>query len=159
MTSHDIMKSLIKERELLEKLAPAFVDSSKELDEIMAQAENPKVLAALMYKLVQEKEKTNKLLEGIDEKYDKIMFNIKTQNTPETPIQQSQESRFEVLAEQDQLIMKITEEQGSCTAKDIKTMLNYKGLNAACQRLNRLYREGHLKKVQSGRKVLYLAKS
>ena len=159
MNSHDIMKSLLKERELLEKLSPKFADSGRELDEIMEQSDNPKVLAALMYKLTQEKEKTNKILQGIDEKYDKIMFSLKTRETPETPIQQMQESKFEVLAEQDQLIMKIAEEQGGCTAKDIKTMLNYKGLNAACQRLNKLYREGHLKKVQSGRKVVYLAKS
>ena len=66
---------------------------------------------------------------------------------------------MEVLPEQDQLILKSIEERGGCNANDIKTMLNYKGLNAACQRLSKLFKEGYLNKVQSGRKVLYLAKS
>ncbi|MEM4390952.1 MAG: hypothetical protein QXX06_03765, partial [Candidatus Diapherotrites archaeon] len=71
----------------------------------------------------------------------------------------SSNNRYEILSEADQLILKSIEERGGCTAQDIKAMLNYKGLNAACQRLNKLYREGFLKKIQSGRKVLYLAKS
>tara|TARA_Y100000310_G_scaffold71983_1_gene67926 strand:- start:7481 stop:7939 length:459 start_codon:yes stop_codon:yes gene_type:complete len=151
------MKDVLKEKELLEKISPKF-QQLNELDEIMEQAENPKVLAALMFKLIQEKEKTNSLLENINEKYDKIMFSVKT-NPLETDTQESStENHFEVLPEQDQMILKIVEEQGQCTANDIKTVLSYKGLNAACQRLNKLYKEGYLKKVKSGRKVLYLAK-
>lgn len=157
MNNHDVFKSVMKEKELLEKISPKFQELS-ELDEIIAQAENPKVLAAMMFRLVQEKEKTNRLLEGINEKYDNIMFSLKT--TPQTPIHNhTQTGKVEVLPEQDQLILKSIEERGSCTANDIKTMLNYKGLNAACQRLNRLFKEGYLNKAQSGRKVLYLAKS
>ncbi len=166
MNNHDFIKSLSKEKELLEKLAPNSIDAQIELNEIMEQAENPKVLAMLMFKLTKEREKTNSLLESINDKYDNIMFNLKTQEiTPETPIHNTialhgqEQQRFEVLPEQDQLILKITEERGGASAKDIQTMLNYKGINAACQRLNKLYREGYLKKIQSGRKVLYLAKS
>ena len=152
------MKDVLKEKELLDKISPKF-QQLNELDEIMEQAENPKVLAALMFRLIQEKEKTNSLLENISEKYDKIMFSMKTQNPLETHTQESStNNQFEVLPEQDQMILKIVEEQGQCTANDIKTMLSYKGLNAACQRLNKLYKEGYLKKVKSGRKVLYLAK-
>lgn len=164
MNGHDIVKELSREKGLVEKLSPKFKEHDLELEELMAQAENPKVLAMLMFKLIQDKEKTNKLLESINDKYDRIMFSLKA---PESMQQQnfspqqgfSAGNRFETLAEQDQLILKLVEEKGGCTAKDIKTMLNYKGLNAACQRLNKLFREGHLKKVQSGRKVLYLAKS
>lgn len=155
MNNHDIVKSVMRERELLERVSPAFGDLSADIDEIMAQSENPKVLAALMFRLIQEREKTNHLLQAIDEKYDRIMLSLKT---PETNSTQTQ-NRFEVLPEQDQAILKLVEERGGCTANDIKAMMNYKGLNAACQRLNKLFREGHLKKVQSGRKVLYLAKS
>jgi len=163
MNNHDILKSLAKEKQVLEKISPKFAEQSMDIDELMQQAENPKVLAGLMYRLIEEREQTNKILELINEKYDKIMFSLKTtQNSLDNPIQMSQETtgqKFEVLPEQDQLILKIIEERQGCTAKDIKTMLNYKGLNAACQRLNKLYREGYLKKIQSGRKVLYLAKS
>ncbi|HLC78788.1 MAG TPA: hypothetical protein VJG83_00020 [archaeon] len=156
MNNHDILVDVIKEKELLEKISPKFFELH-DLDQIMQQADNPKVLAALMYRIVAERERTNKMLESINEKYDKIMLTLKT--TPETPIQNSTQNKFEVLPEPDQAILKLIEERGGCSANDIKTMMNYKGLNAACQRLNRLFKEGHLTKVQSGRKVLYLAKS
>ncbi len=158
MNNHDIFKTAITEKEMLAKLAPQFQDSS-DLDEIMRNAESPKTLAMLMFKVVQERERTNKLLEGINEKYDRIMLSLKTghgENSQQAP---ALGNKYEVLAEQDQLILKTVEERGGCSAKDIKVMLNYRGLNAACQRLNRLFRDGHLKKVQSGRKVLYLAKN
>ena len=156
MNNHDIFKSVMSEKELVEKISPKFSEMN-DLDEIVKQAENPKVLATLMFRLIQERERTNNVLEGINEKYDKIMFSLKT--TPDTPTQNSTQNSFEVLPEQDQLILKSVEERGGCSALDIKTMLNYKGLNAACQRMNKLFRDGYLRKVQSGRKVLYLAKN
>ncbi len=163
MNDHDISKSVMREKELLDKISPKFAELNADLDQIMEQSENPKVLAALMYRLTQERQKTNELLEGINDKFDKIMFSVKTGTTENNAqaqgFQQSSNNRFEVLPEQDQSILKIIEERGGASAKDIQAMLNYKGLNAACQRLNRLYRDGHVKKLQSGRKVLYLAKS
>lgn len=148
----------MKEKELLEKISAKSNEGFGEIDEVLRQAESPKVTALLMFKMIQEKEKTNRLLENINEKYDRIMLAIKT--APETPTQNNtQQNRFEVLGEQDQLILKSIEERGGCSAQDIKTMLNYRGLNAACQRLNKLFKEGYLKKVHAGRKVLYLAKS
>ena len=160
MNNHDIFSSVMKEKELLEKISPKF-NELNDLNEIMQHADDPKVLAALMFRIIQEKEKTNKLLENIGEKYDNIMLSLKTapENSNMGNTQNNTQNKFEVLPEQDQLILKSVEERGGCTANDIKTMLNYKGLNAACQRLNKLFKDGYLKKVQSGRKVLYLAKS
>jgi uncharacterized membrane protein len=160
MNSHDIFKEAIQEKEFLEKIIPK-ASEMQEIDNLIAHAENPKILAAIMLKVVREREHTNKLLEEINDKFDKIMLTLKTsQNTKieEQNQPNQQTTKFEILGEQDQLILKTIEERGGCTATDIKTMLNYKGLNAACQRLNKLYREGHLKKVQSGKKVIYLAK-
>jgi len=154
MNDHDLFRSIMSQKELAQKAA----SPSGELDELMKQAESPKALAMLMFRLLQERERTNKLLENINEKYDRIMFSLKT--TPQTPVENNtQQNRFEVLPEQDQLILKSIEERGGCTANDIKTMLNYKGLNAACQRMNKLFKEGYLRKVSSGKKVVYLAKS
>ena len=153
------MKNVLKDKELLEKITPKS-QSKDEIKELIEQAENPKVLAGLLYRVIQEKENTNKLLDSINSKYDDIMFALKTNGNEGFSSHDPQNNnQFEVLAEQDQLILKIIDEQGQCTSNDIKTMLNYKGLNAACQRLNKLYKEGYLKKVKSGRKVLYLAKS
>lgn len=161
MSDHDILESALKEKELLEKMKPQF-EQIQDLDEILKQAESPKIMALLMFRVIQEREKTNKTLDNINDKFDKIMLNLKTthQNYDGEPhLNEKSDGRFEVLSEQDQLILKSVEERGGCTATDIKTMLNYKGLNAACQRLNKLFREGHLKKIQQGKKVLYLAKS
>ena len=157
MNSHDTFKGVLKEKDLIDKISPLFAELN-DLENIIQHTDNPKVLAALMFRIVQERERTNKLLEGIDEKYDAIMLSLKT--APQTPASTQTEAgnKFEVLPEPDQAILKMVEERGGCSATDIKTMMNYRGLNAACQRLNRLYREGLLKKVQSGRKVLYLAK-
>ncbi len=156
MNNHDILHTVMTEKEMLAKLSPQFQNMT-DLDEILRHADSPKVQAMLMYRVVQEKERTNALLQALNDKYDRIMLSLKTGNSEAQQLP-AQGNKFEVLAEQDQLILKNIEERGGCSAKDIKIMLNYKGLNAACQRLNRLFRDGHLKKVQSGRKVLYLAK-
>ncbi len=158
MNNHDIMKDVLGEKERLEKLNAA--NSEEELNELFEQADNPKILAKLLYRVVKEKERTNKLLENLNEKYDRIMFALKTGASAEQTLDPTQvQNQFEILPEQDQLILKIIEERSQCTANDIKTMLNYKGLNAACQRLNKLFKEGYLKKIKSGKNVLYLAKS
>ena len=159
MNNHDsIIRDILKEKEVMKKLTSP--SELSEFEELTSTYKDPKTLATVIYKLVQEKEKTNKLLENINDKYDKIMFALKTNPlTDQTQEPVHQQNQFEVLPEQDQLILKIIDEKGQCTANDIKIMMNYKGLNAACQRLNKLFKEGHLKKVKSGRKVLYLAKS
>ena len=153
-----MMQSIIKENGVAEKISSL---NDLGIEELTKQTDDPKALAVMMFRLLQEKQKTNELLQNINEKYDRIMFALKTGETPNTPnnTQEAEKSLYEVLPEQDQLILKAVEERGGCSAKDIKVMLNYRGLNAACQRLNKLYKEGYLKKIQSGRKVLYLAKS
>ena len=40
-------------------------------------------------------------------------------------------------------------------ADDLMKAMNYRGRNAACARLNRLYREGLLERYQLGHKVFY----
>ena len=158
MTAHDIFKDIAKERELLEKISPKFAEESLSINEILSISDDPKVIAALLFKLVQEREKTNKMLENINDKYDQIMFELKTKVMQKEPVE-DKKMQFEVLPEQDQIILEFAEKQGGCGANDIQAIMHYKGLNAASQRLNKLYKEGFLKKVQSGRKVLYLAKS
>ncbi|MBU0661874.1 hypothetical protein KJ891_00260, partial [Candidatus Micrarchaeota archaeon] len=136
----------------------SFDELNLEVAEIREQSKDPFFLSTLLYKLAKEREETNKLLSGINEKYDKIMFELKTGKMDKTEVLQSMEDKFEMLPEQDQLILNYIEEGGSGSAKEIKDVMRYKGLNAASQRLNKLYKEGYLKKVQSGKQVLYLVK-
>ena len=156
MNNHDILRSVLEEKNNLSKISTKAAEIS-DLDGIIAKAEDPKVIALLMVRAIREREHTNSLMETINEKYDRIMLALKSPEAQQ--FGQIGQNRFEVLAEQDQKIIKAIEQKGGCTATDITKLLGYKGLNAACQRLNKLFREGHLTKVQSGRKVLYLAKS
>ena len=154
MNDHDL--ELTKYKELLEKISPEFSELSMDINEILEFSKNPMFVSVLLFRLTQERQKTNKLLEGIADKYDKIMLELKTKNLQQEPA--SNQNSFEVLSEQDQKILKLIEEKGSTTATEIRNAMNYKGLNAACQRLNSLFKAGYLKKVSSGKKVLYLVR-
>ncbi|MBU0635654.1 hypothetical protein KKE06_01380 [Candidatus Micrarchaeota archaeon] len=146
-----------KSSDAIKKLAPDFHALSLDVQEVMQQSKDPAFVSALMFKLVQEREQTNKLLEQINEKYDKLMFELKTRMQSPSPQPNITSNSFEVLPEQDQMILNLVEEKGSVNSQSVKQSLGYKGLNAASQRLNKLYREGHLKKVQSGKQVLFVA--
>ena len=163
MPNHDSSKQLedlFGDVELIKKISPKFSELSLDLQEINRQCKNPMFMAVLLFKLAEEREKTNKMLEDIHDKFDQIMFKMKTVEIGQTPLQQNRINMpSSVLSEQDQMIMHMVQTNGKATAEDIKAELGYKGRNAASQRLNRLFKEGHLRKLQSGRKVLYLARN
>ena len=154
--SSDLERLLAEARLLAEKPGQNPMASDAEMfEEIRRFADNPVFLATLMFKLAKEREQTNRLLEQIFDKFDKIMLSMKT-DSPSLPT--TTEGKIELLPEQDQKIIEAVHRKGQVEARDIKEELGYKGLNAASQRLNRLFREGHLSKVQSGKKVLFLAR-
>jgi len=168
MRSHDSVKeiaSFLESGEMIKKISPKFSEMSMDIQEVYKNCNDPMFVAVLMYKLAEEREKTNKILEKIFDKYDEIMLKLKTEQisplgealTPNTPTHTPQSTQ--ILPEQDQMIMHLVHTRGQLTAAEVKTELGYKGVNAASQRLNKLFKDGHLKKVQSGRKVLYLART
>jgi len=112
---------------------------------------NPMVVSALLFKLIEERKKTNKILENISEKYDNLQFQIKNNKKEETP-----EMKF--LSETDDQIITLIRKEGKASAETIKQELGYKGTNAASQRLNRLAKEKYLQKIQSGRKVYFVVR-
>lgn len=145
--------------ESIKRLSPDFHSLSLDIQEVMQHSKDPAFMAALMFKLVQEREQTNKLLGQISEKYDKIMFEMKTKHQETAPSLATGTgiNAFQVLPEQDQMILNLLDQKGTIDSNAVKQLLGYKGLNAACQRLNKLYRDGHVKKVQSGKHVLFVA--
>lgn len=161
MPSHDSIKQLgelFSDAEAISKISPKFAELSFDISEISKQCKNPMFMATLLFKLAEEREKTNKLLERIEDKFDEIMLRMKTENA--NPLQNNELSEpSSILSEQDQIIMHMVHTSGKVTAVEIKTELGYKGTNAASQRLNRLFKEGHLRKLQSGRNVFYLARN
>lgn len=162
MKNHDLSRTLEEQKQLIEQLSPKFADLTADFDEVLSKADDPRFIAGLLFKLAQEREQTNRILDAINEKFDKVMFELKTQHSNPSMQEHSaaqKDSVFEVLPEQDNSILSFIEKNGKATAQDIQKEMNYKGLNAASQRLNKLFREGYLKKVQSGKKVLFLTKN
>ncbi len=151
MNDHDMFKELLKSREQAKKLSPKFDELTMDLHEIFQQSKDPFFVSMLLFKLAQEREATNKILTEINDKFDKVMLELKTKSVPDI----KEENSFTLLADQDKKIMDLITEKNAVTATEVKEKLSYKGLNAASQRLNKLFREGYLKKAQSGKKVLY----
>jgi predicted HTH transcriptional regulator len=138
----------------MEELSPRFNDLTIDIQEIMRLSENPVLLSVLLFKLAEERKKTNELLEKIYDKYDRIMLEMKTRQ--QGSLQVGVEKNLEILPEQDRKIMDLAQINGSTTAEEVQKALDYKGKNAACQRLNLLANKGFLKKARSGKQVLYL---
>ncbi len=156
MTDHDTTQKAFDAQQLLtdlnavKRISPEFSDMSLDLQEIMKESSNPAFLAALFYKLTKEREETNKILKNLEQKFEKIQDILTTSSNSHTKIEET------ILSEPDQHIMLLTEEIGQVSAQDVRTRLAYKNTNAASQRLSKLVREGHLKRIRSGRKVLFV---
>lgn len=157
MTDYDTSKKAYDTEKLLESLnavkriSPDFNDLSIDMQELMKESSNPAFLAALLYKLTKEREETNKILKNIEKKFSKIQELMLTNSS-----HSHTKSEENILSEPDQHIMQLVDEMISVSAKDVKERLSYKKENAASQRLSNLVREGHLKRVRSGRKVLFV---
>ena len=168
MEKHDTIKELsevLKDTELLKRVSPKYSELTMDISEIIEHSKNPMFIAVLMFKLAQEREKTNDILTKINEKYDTIMLRLKTAPMQSEPMHAAIAPELgenpvplKALPDQDQLIVHLAFEKGQVSAEDVKRELGYKGKNAASQRLNKLFKEGHLKKIQAGRKVVFLAR-
>ena len=161
MDYHDELKQigeLFGNREFVQQLSPKFSELSSDLDLLLKKGNDPVTIAVLLFKLVEERQKTNQILEKLFDKLDLALKNMEKSAslTPHSP--QLGETFIEILPEQDQIIMHLVQEKGQVSAEEIRKELGYKRQNAASQRLNQLYRSGHLNKIQSGRKVLFAAK-
>ncbi|MDD4250892.1 MAG: hypothetical protein PHX27_01720 [Candidatus ainarchaeum sp.] len=124
---------------------------SIDLQEIMKESSNPAFLGALLYKLSKEREETNKILQRLEEKFS-IIQNLIVNNSSNSHTNLGES----ILSEPDQHIMQLVTKFDQVSAEDIKIRLAYKNSNAASQRLSKLVREGYLKRIRSGRKVLFV---
>jgi hypothetical protein len=155
MNSHDTSKDAYDAQRLLtdlnavKRISPEFSDMSTDMQEVLKESTNPAFLAALLYKLTKEREETNKILRGLEEKFVKIQELLNVSSTPNTHTE-------EILPEPDQHILQLVDELGQVNAKDVQERLAYRKSNAASQRLSKLVREGHLLRVRSGRKVYFM---
>lgn len=127
----------------------AFVhEVHADLSAHMDKFKDPLVLGELVYKLLEERENTNRILKNLLAKLDAL--EAKLGAAPETATEEP------LLAEVDEEIVQFVKSQGKASAEDVRSHFNYKGTNAASARLNRLYERGVLEKKQVGRKIYFL---
>ncbi len=115
-----------------------LTEEVSDLIKVAERIDNPVTLGILVALLIEERRRTNKILEEIR---DLLKHNAKRE--------------VEELSDADEKIVELAQERGMITAEDVKEALGYKGLNAASARLNRLYKMGVLTKIRKGRKVYY----
>ena len=113
-----------------------------DLEENEGKFNDPVVLGELVYKLLEERENTNRILKNILAKLEAL----------ETGKVRTEEP---MLPEIDEGIMAFIIEEGKVTAGDVQKKFKYRGKNAASARLNRLCSIGLLKKKQVGKKVYF----
>jgi predicted HTH transcriptional regulator len=119
-----------------------------DLEENMKKFNDPIVIGELLYKLLEERENTNRILKNILAKLEKLE-SAKPSVKPEE----------RMLPSRDEKILDFLKEQGKVTAEDVRLRFKYKGKNAACARLNKLYELDIVEKKQVGKKVFYFPKS
>lgn len=153
MVNHDDSgydaEKLLTDLNAVKRISPEFSDLSMDIQEIMKESSNPSFLAALLYKLIKEREETNRMLKNLEMKFEKIQETLTKSPNSHTKLE------IAVLSEPDQHIMQMIQQLETVTARDVQARLSYKGTNAASQRLNKLAREGHLKRIRSGKKVFF----
>ncbi|MBM3282085.1 MAG: hypothetical protein FJY86_01950 [Candidatus Diapherotrites archaeon] len=157
MTNHDSRK--LTPQALLEQISPEFSTLTADLNEVMnASKDNPMIIAALLFKLAQERKQTNDLLAKMEQKYDELSFTLKSNasSISTNPTQPENMHSISLLPEQDQKILSFIESKTKANAEDVRAHVGYKNPNAASQRLNALVKTGYLGKIQSGKKVVFV---
>jgi predicted HTH transcriptional regulator len=115
----------------------------------MEKFRDPVVLGEMVYRLLEERENTNRLLKNILQKLEAI--EAKMGAVPEMPVGIGEA----LLPEIDEKIMEFVKEHGKTTAEEVRARFNYRGKNAASARLNRLCDMNLLQKQQVGKKVYF----
>lgn len=120
----------------------------RDLQENAEKFRDPIVLGELVYKLLEERENTNRILKNLLAKIDALEQKLGAAGISEEPGEL-------MVPEIDEKILEFIREAGKVTAEDVRARFNYKGKNAASSRLNRLYELGLVKKRQVGKKVFF----
>lgn len=114
-------------------------------------------LTSTLSKLMEERERTNRALQAITEKINRMEQQWREAfEAQDGYIAAAQQGQVEVpVSHLDGMILDFVKTKGMACADDVKEYMGYRGRNAACNRLNRLVLSGFLVKTQLGHKVYY----
>lgn len=134
----------------------------QDIEQNMAKFNDPVVIGEMIYKVLQERENTNRILKNILSKLETMENHMQsgTEIPTKTEIakvkQQTQAVKDILLPEIDEAIYEFVKKLGKTTAEEVRAEFKYKGKNAACARLNRLFELNLLGKKQVGKKVYFM---
>ncbi len=151
---------LSKKTEQLERELEGLKYEINQLSSKKKKVLDENIVSSLMKQLVEERERSNKLLESLTEKITKLEKEIDVRDGKEQLEGEIQEydavsNRDVPLSELDSKILNFVQSKEMICADDLVHFMEYKGRNAACTRLNKLYRQGILDRYQLGHKVYY----
>jgi len=130
----------------------AFIrEIRSDLEQTMDKFKDPMILGEMLYRLLEERENTNRLLKNILQKLETVEARI----GQGTSIKETQKS---ILPTIDENILIFVKTSGKASAEEVRAKFKYKGKNAASARLNRLCDMGLLEKQQAGKKVYFFPK-
>ncbi len=111
-------------------------------------------ITVLMKYMVEERGRTNRRLDDINEKIMRLRSAVESMYAMEEETEE-QERRDVILSGLDNAVLDFVQSRGMVCADDLVEFMKYKGRNAACTRLNRLYMRGLIERHQVGHKVYY----
>ncbi|MBU1197583.1 hypothetical protein KJ765_03645 [Candidatus Micrarchaeota archaeon] len=132
-----------------------FEVTQEEFRRFREHMRDPLVLGALMHKLSEERASSNLVLKEINAKLDRLLSLEERLIQMETRMSRAPTEEAP-LAEIDEDIVKFVARKKRVCADQVQKQFGYRGSNAASSRLNRMVREGRLKKMQVGRKVFFM---
>ncbi|MFH1751061.1 MAG: hypothetical protein ABH863_05255 [Candidatus Micrarchaeota archaeon] len=141
-----------------------FQRVTEEFRRFQEQIRDPVFIATLMHKLSEERSSTNLMFKELNSKLDRLLaledrikgLEAKIEGNAAKSFQRSATRDAILLSEIDEGIIGYARKKGKVCAEQVQMKFKYKGSNAASSRLNRLVKEGLLRKVQVGRKVFFL---
>jgi hypothetical protein len=144
---------------VVESSGAELKEAFDEFKEFREQMKNPLVVGAMLHKLSEEKASANLVLREINAKLDRLLaLEERIARLEQGGVQQAKPvPSQDLLPEIDTDILGFVAKRGKACAEDVQQKFKYRGTNAASSRLNRMARQGLLKKVQVGRKVYFIA--
>ncbi len=144
-----------KDRQIEEELQQIRKELEKITKDSSSEAEGRSFAEVLKY-MAEEREKTNRLLASITEKVQILEKRIDEEDkAAEEGYAIAPNSKEIPLSPVDASIINYIQTKGMACADEIKESMRYKGRNAACARLNKLYRMELLDRFQLGHRVFY----
>jgi hypothetical protein len=139
------------------------IRSLKEEMSALASRKEPTItegesMAILLKYMTEERERTNKILTSITTKITKLERDLhqsyeedasSSRQTQQMPAMEMPVSTLDIK------ILNYVQSKEMVCADQIRQEMGYKGRNAACSRLNKLYKQGLLDRFQLGHKVYY----